>query len=78
MTTQLLSQTLAPNKRALADALNLKPDKVVFLNVAPSGDHRFTGANILRGETFPCVLDHPKRMRFAQITRAADGRFRVK
>jgi hypothetical protein len=30
------------------------------------------------GESFPVVMDHPKRTRFATITRKADGSFSVK
>lgn len=78
MTVQVTNPK-APTKKQLADALAANPAGVGFYDPSIVNERYFTGAEIPVGTTYlPVVLDHPKRMRFAEIARRADGTFRVK
>jgi hypothetical protein len=44
---------------------------------SPFRERYFTGAEIPLNESFACVLDHPKRMRFAMVCRGAGDTFKV-
>lgn len=67
------------NKGELQAALNTEPASVQLYDpsIFPSSRGDFTGEDIKPGESFPVVMDHPKRMRFASVVRKADGKFRV-
>ena len=77
MTIQVLSQQYAKSKATLQAALNTTPEKVIFLEPSIFNEHDFNGAMIESGRKFPVVMDHPKRMRFALVSRKADGTFKV-
>lgn len=74
MTCQVLN--FNKKKRELQDMLNSQPSAVRFLEPTMVRDVRFTGDTIKVGHSFPVVMDHPKRSRFAMITRTDKG-FRV-
>lgn len=73
MTIQLTSQHLGKSKAALQEALNRQPTNVEFHDPSIMNPRSFFGSSIRIGEKFACVLDHPKRQRFAQITRTESG-----
>lgn len=80
MTIQVLSQEFSTSKQALQDALNSAPGKVWLHEPSvfhPSGPHDFPASHMTAGQSFPVVMDHPKRRRFAKITRKADSTFKV-
>ena len=78
MTIQVILASDGKSKKVLQDKLNTS---IVFLH-DPSffegSRGSFGSTQIAIGESFPVVLDHPKRTRFATITRKADGSFSVK
>lgn len=79
MTIQVSSTQYSTSKKALQDRLNTEPGTVTFYNPSlfttlPSN---FYGRNIPERSHFPVVMDHPKRNRFATITRKPDGTFKV-
>ena len=65
------------SKKALQDKLNAAPGMVTFFDPSIMGERYFTGATWNEPEGTAVVLDHPKRMRFAQITKRADGTWKV-
>lgn len=79
MTIQLCSLEAGKSKKALEAALHKDPQHVPFYDPSIFQGSRgtFIGADIKPGESFPAVMDHPKRMRFATVTRKADGRFKI-
>ena len=79
MTILLVSQSLGKNKKALEEALNTAPTSVYFQDPSSFAGSRghFSGAAIPVGDSFACVMDHPKRMRFSEIKRTATG-FKVR
>lgn len=81
MTIQVLSKEVSTSKKALEEALNTIPGKVWFHNPSifhDKGPHDFSGLRITIGESFPVVMDHPRRSRFATVTRLDDSSFKVK
>lgn len=75
MTIQVLTAT--QSKAVLLACLKDAPASVQFVDPSVfqprNGGDPFTGADIQPGEKFPVVMDHPKRTRFAQVVRTADG-----
>lgn len=75
------ARTANQSKTVLQACLNDKPESVKFhdpgIFVSSKGDW-FTGANIPPGDSFLVVMDHPRRSRFAEVTRKTDGTFKVK
>ena len=79
MTIMLVSTLLGKSKVDLAAHLNTQAHRVVFEDpsIFPGSRGQFRGDAIQPGERFACVLDHPKRQRFATIARRPDGVFKV-
>jgi hypothetical protein len=79
MTIQLTSARYSKSKAVLAAALNDPGTTVYFLDPSMFNESKgeFTGREIAPGASFPIVMDHPRRTRFATLTRRADGTFRV-
>lgn len=75
MTIQV--QTANQSKAVLLACLTDKPESVRFYDPSIVNERRFTGADIKPGDRFPVVMDHPKRNRFAEVIRKADGTFKV-
>jgi hypothetical protein len=78
MTIQVILAGDGKSKKVLQDKLNTN---IVFLHdpsIFEGSRGSFSSAMITIGESFPVVMDHPKRTRFATITRKADGSFSVK
>lgn len=75
MTVQV--QNFNKNKGVLQDALNSTPEQVMFYDPSIFNERTFSGKEVQTGEHFPVVMDHPKRMRFATVTRKQDGSFKV-
>lgn len=72
MTIQLNFPTSAgKNKKALQDALNEKPSKVVFMEPTPWAQTLFTEPNA--PDRFAVVMDPETRRRFATVTRTPKG-----
>lgn len=77
MTIQVLTEN--KSKATLLAALTTDPAKVRFYDPSIVAERRFTGADIKPGESFLVVMDHPRRTRFATITRRLiGGAFQVK
>lgn len=72
MTIMLMTPRFGKSKAALRDALATMPNQVEFADPSPFTLRFFTGADIEVGESFYVVMDHPRRSRFALITRRAD------
>lgn len=66
----------SPNKQDLQTKLNTQPAQVILHDPGIHG-RTFRGNEISNGDKFPVVMDHPKRLRFAQIERRYDGTFKV-
>jgi len=79
MTIQVLRTIFGKSKKVLQDGLNTRPGKVWFYDpsVLPDSRDTFPCDEMKLGESFPVVMDHPKRTRFAMVTRRADGTFKV-
>jgi hypothetical protein len=80
MTIQVRSVAAAKSKKTLEAALNEAPGLVNFYDpsIFATSRGQFTGEDIPVGDKFAVVMDHPKRNRFALITRRlADGKFKV-
>lgn len=77
MTVMLISVKFGKSKAVLQDALNHEPNNVAFHDPSIIRPRDFWGDGISRGESFPVVMDHPKRTRFALVTRKTDGSFKV-
>jgi hypothetical protein len=77
MTTQITNSAQGKSKATLQAALNANPHGVLMLTPMPGRDALHTADIIKPGEQLAVVMDHPRRMRFALIKRAADGTFRV-
>lgn len=65
------------SKKELTEALNTHPQRVYFYNPSMFGSSTIRGSEILVGERFPVVMDHPKRMRFAEVKRVSETQFKV-
>ena len=77
MTIQLVSQQFGNSKKALEDQLNRDPALVHFEDPSIFSPRSFTGAEVARNQSFAVVMDHPKRMRFAKISRGREDKFKV-
>lgn len=77
MTIQLASPEVGKSKATLKAALESNPAAVRFYDPSIMGERHLTGATWAEPAKTPVVLDHPKRMRFAQITKRADGTWKV-
>lgn len=75
MTIQV--QTCNASKAKLLKALTEQPSAVSFYDPSIVNTRWFNGTDIKPGESFPVVMDHPKRSRFATVTRKESGAFRV-
>jgi hypothetical protein len=73
------AQTFNTSKKVLEQALNEAPQHCRFYDpsIFPGSRGQFRGDSIEKGEHFAVVMDHPKRMRFATVTRKPDGTFKV-
>lgn len=76
MTIQVVN--VFKNKNLLAEALRDQPQTVRFYDPSIFNERHFRGDDMKPGESFPVVLDHPLRTRFATIYRLKDGGFKVK
>ncbi len=79
MTIQVRTVAAAKSKKTLEAALNERAGLVNFYDpsIFEGSRGQFTGEDIKPGEQFPVVMDHPKRSRFATISRRADKSFKV-
>lgn len=75
MTVQCLTEN--KSKAVLLDALKTRPESVRFYDPSIVSERRFTGRDIKPGDRFPVVMDHPKRSRFAEVSRTSTGVFKV-
>lgn len=71
--TIILTSPHGKSKAVLQQALNSTPDQVTFDDPSIVAPRAFLGSHIRLGEKFAVVMDHPKRMRFAQVARTAKG-----
>lgn len=78
MTVILRSLHAGKSKAALKVELESRPELVIFEDPSIMNPRVFRGSEIKSGETFVAVLDHPKRYRFAEITKSKDGSWKVK
>ena len=77
MTIILQTTSAGKSKAALKAALEAKPADVAFHDPSFLEPRWFTGEDVKFGERFAVVMDHPKRMRFALITRTREGGWKV-
>jgi hypothetical protein len=83
MTIQLSARTArlyGTSKGKLKAVLDASPQEVVFIDPAiinPRHGGEFTATAMMRGESFPVVMDPETRQRFAQVARKPDGSFKV-
>jgi hypothetical protein len=80
MTVILKTLQHGKSKASLLKALNEEPENVVFEDPSPFRDKIFTAARMKEWGNFsmPVVMDHPKRLRFAQVSITAQGKWSVK
>ena len=65
------------SKAALLAGLREEPTKVGFHDPSIMNERWFNAESIPPGTRFPVVMDHPRRSRFAEVERKADGTWRV-
>lgn len=65
------------SKEVLQNQLNTDPSQVSFYDPSIFNSRSFTGEDVKKGEHFAVVMDHPRRMRFALVTRRQNGTFKV-
>ena len=77
MTIQVRDPAHGKSKAALQAALDAAPSQVWFHDPSIMHTRCFAASSMAPGESFPVVMDHPKRMRFATVSRLRDGAYRV-
>ena len=79
MTIQVLGTIFGKSKKVLQDGLNTRPDLVWFYDpsIFPGSRGTFPSNEMKLGESFPVVMDHPKRRRFAIVERRGLDNFKV-
>lgn len=79
MTIQVCNGPYAKSKAALAAALAANASHVQLYDPSMFQGARgcFLASSMALGESFPVVMDHPKRTRFAIIKRKENGTFKV-
>lgn len=69
----IILQSPFPSKGTLQSALQANPETVRFWDPSIVAERFFTGADIEEGQSFPIVMDHPHRRRFATVKRTSKG-----